>query len=169
MASAKHYIVGVSAISVKEDILDLKSTDLEMELKEKELEKLDAIILVGGLGTRLRMVIDDRPKVLAPINNRPFLDIILDILDRCNFIGRIVLATGYMSEKIIEEYTYNRKYSFEISFSIEDKLLGTGGGIKKALSSTTTNQVLASTETLLWKLICMNLSDHTMKMAQHLL
>lgn len=114
---------------------------MEMESKER-VKKIDAIILAGGLGTRLRTIIDDRPKVLAPINGRPFLDIILNNLSRCNLIGCVVLAVGYMGEKIIEEYVQNRQYSFEIRFSIEDKLLGTGGGIKKALSLTTTKRVL---------------------------
>jgi D-glycero-alpha-D-manno-heptose 1-phosphate guanylyltransferase len=106
------------------------------------MERIDAIILAGGLGTRLRTVISDRPKVLAPVNDRPFLDIILNALNRFNLKGRVVLAIGYMAEKIIEEYGQSNKYPFEILFSIEEKLLGTGGGIKKALSLTTTEQVL---------------------------
>jgi D-glycero-alpha-D-manno-heptose 1-phosphate guanylyltransferase len=106
------------------------------------MERIDAIILAGGLGTRLRAVIDDRPKVLAPINDRPFLDFILDALSKFNLTGRVVLAIGYMAEKIIEQYGWNSKYPFEIQFSIEDKLLGTGGGIKRALALTTTEQVL---------------------------
>jgi D-glycero-alpha-D-manno-heptose 1-phosphate guanylyltransferase len=113
-----------------------------MELKEKELEKIDAIILAGGLGTRLRTIIDDRPKVMAPINDRPFLDIILNSLSQCNLIKCVVLAIGYMSEKIIEEYNSSGQYPFKIHFSIEKELLGTGGGIKKGLSQTTTEQVL---------------------------
>ncbi len=106
------------------------------------MEKIDAIILAGGLGTRLRTVIDDRPKVLAPVNNRPFLDIILDTLSQCHLIGRVILAVGYMAEKIMEEYGQSKKYPFEISFSIEETPLGTGGGIKKALPLTTTKRVL---------------------------
>ncbi|OGV65345.1 MAG: hypothetical protein A2283_05885 [Lentisphaerae bacterium RIFOXYA12_FULL_48_11] len=103
---------------------------------------MDAIILAGGLGTRLRTVITDRPKVLVPINNRPFLDIILNTLSQCNLVGHVILAIGYMAEKIIEEYQQTQKYPYKISFSVEEKLIGTGGGINKALSLTTTEKVL---------------------------
>lgn len=106
------------------------------------MEKIDAIVLAGGLGTRLRDVIDDRPKVLAPVKSRPFLDFILDALSSCKHVGRVVLAVGYMKERIIELYGKNRKYPFEIAFSVEEQLLGTGGAIKQALASTSSKQVL---------------------------
>jgi NDP-sugar pyrophosphorylase family protein len=104
--------------------------------------KCDCIILAGGLGTRLRDVIRDRPKALAPVNDRPFLDIILDNLSRSDVVRHVVLAVGHMAEQIVEEYGRGRNYPFDIRFSIEEKLLGTGGGIKKALSLTTTDRVL---------------------------
>lgn len=107
------------------------------------MEKVDAIILAGGLGTRLRGVLTGIPKALAPINNRPFLDIILSFLNRWDFIGRVVIAVGHMAEKILNEYEGKASYNYEILFSVEEKLLGTGGGIKKALQSTNTDTVLA--------------------------
>ncbi|EKD82345.1 MAG: hypothetical protein ACD_39C01350G0003 [uncultured bacterium] len=106
------------------------------------MEKIDAIILAGGLGTRLRDVVDDRPKVLAQVKNRPFLDFILDALSSWNHVSRVVLAVGYMSERVIEHYGRNRNYPFEIEFSVEKKLLGTGGAIKQALSLTRSKQVI---------------------------
>ncbi len=112
-----------------------------VKIKLKEMKKIDTIILAGGLGTRLSPVVKDRPKVLAQVNGRPFLNIILDSLANYSMIGRMVLAIGHMAEKIIEEYGQNSRYPFEIDFSIEEKLLGTGGGIKKALSLTTTERV----------------------------
>jgi len=106
------------------------------------MKKVDAIILAGGQGTRLRAVVNDRPKVLAPVHGRPFLDIIMNALENSDIVELVVLAIGYMAEQVIEEYGRNREYPFDIRFSIEEKLLGTGGGIKKALSLTTTEQVL---------------------------
>jgi len=103
---------------------------------------VDAIILAGGLGTRLRSVVSDVPKALAPVNGKPFLDLILGAMSRHAFIGRVVIAAGYMAEKIHSQYE-NHSYSFDIAFSEEKELLGTGGAIKKALKHTATDPVLA--------------------------
>jgi len=112
-------------------------------LRTDHMEKLDAIILAGGLGTRLREIIDDLPKVLAPVNNRPFLDVILSFLNKCGCIQRVVIAVGYLADKVIKEYTNRHEYDFEILFSEEKELLGTGGAIRKALPYTKTEDVLA--------------------------
>lgn len=66
------------------------------------MEKLDAIILAGGLGTRLRRIISDLPKVLAPVNNRPFLDVILSFFNKCGFVQRVVIAVGYLADKVMK-------------------------------------------------------------------
>jgi D-glycero-alpha-D-manno-heptose 1-phosphate guanylyltransferase len=107
------------------------------------MEKLDAIILAGGLGTRLREIISDLPKVLAPVNNRPFLDVILSFLNKCGCVQRVVIAVGYLADKVMKEYTDRHEYGFEILFSEEKELLGTGGAIGKALPYTKTEDVLA--------------------------
>ena len=104
---------------------------------------VDAIILAGGLGTRLRGVVADVPKVLAAVRGRPFLDLILETLSRCPFMGRVVIATGYMAEQIHHRYGSGHPHPFDITFSEEKKLLGTGGAIKKALKHTMTDTVLA--------------------------
>ena len=70
---------------------------------EKE-SKMDTIILAGGLGTRLREVVSDLPKPMVSINGKPFLDLILSLLNRCGSIERVILAVGYMADKIIERY-----------------------------------------------------------------
>jgi len=108
-----------------------------------KMKSLDAIILAGGRGTRLSSVVADRPKVLAEVNGHPFLDIILDTLGKCTLIHRVVLAVGHMAEQITGLYNdENKKYPFEIRFSIEERPLGTGGATRKALSLTTTGSVL---------------------------
>jgi len=90
--------------------------------------KVDLILLVGGKGTRLREVVSDRPKPLAPIRGTPFLDLLLNKLMSSPTIGNIILATGYKSEQMQERYQTKR-----ILISEEQEPLGTGGAIKKAL------------------------------------
>ncbi len=100
---------------------------------------MDAIILAGGKGTRLRKTLgNDIPKTLAKINGIPFLDIIINHLKKFEIMKNIILAVGYKKEKIIYRYKNNKN----ILFSKEEKLLGTGGAIKKALSLAKSNEVL---------------------------
>ena len=63
----------------------------------------EAVILCGGKGTRLRNVVSDVPKPLAPINGTPFLSILMHSLV-VQGIKRIILASGYMHQKIVVEY-----------------------------------------------------------------
>jgi D-glycero-alpha-D-manno-heptose 1-phosphate guanylyltransferase len=103
---------------------------------------MDTIILAGGKGTRLKGIVSDVPKPLAPIGGVPFLDILLGQLRKYTLIKRVVLAVGYKSKMIIERYKDKKTYHFEIVFSVEKKLLGTGGAIKKALSLTSSEDVI---------------------------
>jgi NDP-sugar pyrophosphorylase family protein len=99
-------------------------------LIENKLREIDAVILCGGAGSRLRGVVDDRPKPMAQINQQPFLDILIDYF--CGFgLRRFVLCTGYMSE-IIKDYYSHEKSSLEFIVSDEQTLLGTAGSIKNA-------------------------------------
>ncbi|MGA2462879.1 MAG: nucleotidyltransferase family protein [Thermodesulfobacteriota bacterium] len=106
------------------------------------MNPVDVIILAGGLGTRLQQTVPDVPKPLAPINEKPFLDILLAFLNRWDFVERVVIAVGHMSDKVIQRYKDTDLYNFEVYFSIEEKLLGTGGAIKKALQHTATDNIL---------------------------
>jgi D-glycero-alpha-D-manno-heptose 1-phosphate guanylyltransferase len=92
----------------------------------------ECIILAGGFGTRLRSVVSDVPKPMAPIGNRPFLELLMDYLIRFNY-NHIVLSTGYMHEKIADHFgsTYR---GASISYAVEHTPLGTGGGMRNALS-----------------------------------
>lgn len=96
----------------------------------------DIIILAGGLGTRLRGVVSDLPKAMAPVNGKPFLEYILDYISKAGF-QRVILSTGYMS-KSIEDYFHDRYRSLEILYSVEEEPLGTGGAIKLASTKVTT-------------------------------
>ncbi|EOH2258324.1 nucleotidyltransferase family protein [Campylobacter jejuni] len=92
---------------------------------------MQAIILCGGLGTRLKSVIKDIPKPMAPINNKPFLEFIFEYLKRQG-IKEIILAVSYKYE-VIQEYFKDEFLGIKIKYSIEKEPLGTGGAIKEAL------------------------------------
>lgn len=92
---------------------------------------MEAIILAGGFGTRLRHLVPDVPKPMAPVDGRPFLRYILDDLIQKG-VTRVVLAVGYLKEIIID-YFGNSYRGIEIIYSIEDTPLLTGGAVKKAL------------------------------------
>ena len=102
---------------------------------------MDVIILAGGLGTRLRSVVPDLPKPLAPVNGRPFLDTLLEYLDRFSHIRKVVMAIGYRAEAIKERYA-NTHYHFPVAFAYEESPLGTGGGVKNALSLTSGDDII---------------------------
>ena len=91
---------------------------------------MEAIILAGGLGTRLQNVVKDLPKPMADINGQPFLKYLLDYLSGYQ-IERIILSVGYKHE-VIAHY-FGKKYkNIELVYAIEEEPLGTGGGIMNA-------------------------------------
>ena len=99
----------------------------------------EAIILCGGLGTRLKSVLPNLPKPMAPVKNKPFLAFILEYLKRQN-IKKVILAVSYKYE-IIQNYFQNSYLNMEIVYSIEDEPLGTGGAIAEALKFVDQNSV----------------------------
>ncbi|GGZ70932.1 D-glycero-D-manno-heptose 1-phosphate guanosyltransferase [Lysobacter xinjiangensis] len=92
----------------------------------------EAIILVGGLGTRLRPLVSDVPKPLAPVGGRPFLAWVLDAIEASG-IRRVILATGHLSEKV-EEAIGRRWLRMTVDYSVETSPLGTGGAMMQASS-----------------------------------
>lgn len=86
-----------------------------------------AVILAGGLGTRLRSVVPDLPKPMAPISGRPFLEHQLDYWIEQG-VSRFVLSVGYRYEAIVEHFG-NRYKDAELDYVIETTPLGTGGGL----------------------------------------
>ncbi len=90
----------------------------------------EAIILAGGLGTRLRAVVSDVPKPLAPVAGRPFLAWLLDRL-AAHGMRRVVLATGYLADRV-EAVVGPRWAGMEVSYSVEAAPLGTGGALRQA-------------------------------------
>lgn len=93
---------------------------------------MDAVILVGGKGTRLATVVNDLPKPLAPVHGRPFLDYVLDFLQASGLVSRFVLATGHLADKV--EAHYGASYrGTDILYSREPIPLGTGGAVLNAM------------------------------------
>ena len=92
---------------------------------------MQAIILAGGFGTRLQSVVSDVPKPMAPINDKPFLEYMLDELNNSGF-NKAVLAVGYKKESIIN-YFRNKYKNIELVYSVEEEPLGTGGCVKQAM------------------------------------
>ena len=97
---------------------------------------MEVVILAGGLGTRLRSVVSEVPKCMAPVAGKPFLWYLLKYLTQFN-ISRVVLSVGYLREVIFKWIDENKnEFPFEFEYAIEEEPLGTGGGIKLALSKT---------------------------------
>lgn len=92
---------------------------------------MEAIILAGGFGTRLKTVVKDLPKPMALVAGRPFLSILLELLARNGF-SRIILSLGYKAEIVVEHFG-NSFAGMELVYEIEDSARGTGGAIQFAL------------------------------------
>lgn len=97
-----------------------------------------AIILVGGFGTRLRAVLPDLPKPLAPIDNKPFLAHLLNYLKQ-HGITSVIFSVHYLREKF-RDYFQSHYAGIHIAYAEEDEPLGTGGAIVNALSMLNTTQ-----------------------------
>lgn len=103
--------------------------------------QLNAIILAGGLGTRLREVVSDRPKPMALVNNRPFIEYVLQQMFTSKKISNIYICVGYMGQQIIDHvYSMKIPEGKHVYFSYEEELLGTGGAIKKVIKDFNLNE-----------------------------
>jgi len=93
----------------------------------KELPQ--ALLLVGGLGTRLKSVVSDRPKPMALIHDKPFLEWLVLYLKKQG-VRRVVFASGYLAEMIENHFGNGSRWGMEISYSVEEEPLGTGGALR---------------------------------------
>lgn len=90
------------------------------------------IVLAGGKGARLRKVIEDIPKPMSPVLNKPFLEYLLCQLINQGFID-IIISIGYKGDVIKSYFGRGEKWNARITYSYEDTPLGTGGAVKKAV------------------------------------
>ena len=102
---------------------------------------MQAILLCGGMGTRLRSVVSDRPKPMADICGKPFLQYLLEML-RDKGITEVIFALGYMGEMIEEYFQDGSAFGLKIAYSYEEEPLGTGGAIRNAPPKILAEEVL---------------------------
>lgn len=115
----------------------------------------EAILLAGGMGTRLRSVVTDLPKPMAPVGGRPFLEHLFPMLQAAG-IEHAVLSVGYKWE-VIEAHFGREFMGIALDYAVEEQPLGTGGGIKLAFGKTTEQHVLVLNGDTLFKI---DLAEH---------
>jgi D-glycero-alpha-D-manno-heptose 1-phosphate guanylyltransferase len=117
----------------------------------------EAIVLAGGLGTRLQSVVPDLPKCLAPVAGKPFLEYLLDH-GRRQGIGRFIFALGYKTG-LVEAFVKERSAPSEYHFSVEKEPLGTGGAIYQACRFAKGSAVIVLNADTFFALSLQELSD----------
>jgi mannose-1-phosphate guanylyltransferase len=103
-------------------------------------ELVDAILLCGGAGLRLRSVTGNDPKTMAAVAGRPFMELLLKQLQRNGF-ERVILAVGYQRD-VIQSYFGNQACGLRVAYSVETSPLGTGGALRNAAGMVKSNAVL---------------------------
>jgi D-glycero-alpha-D-manno-heptose 1-phosphate guanylyltransferase len=101
---------------------------------------MEAIILAGGMGTRLRKVVTDLPKPMAPVNGKPFLHYLFQWLGKYN-VSKIIISAGYRHE-VIGRHFGDSFNGIPLDYVIEEKPLGTGGAVIRSLKNTGAEDVL---------------------------
>lgn len=94
---------------------------------------MKAIILAGGYGTRLRPVVSDIPKPMAPVAGKPFLEYLILQLKKAR-IRDIILSVGYMGGVIRSYFSDGKSWDVKIEYVEEREPLGTGGGVREAIA-----------------------------------
>jgi D-glycero-alpha-D-manno-heptose 1-phosphate guanylyltransferase len=110
----------------------------------------EAIILAGGLGTRLRDAVPDLPKCMAPVAGRPFVSFVIDYL-RMQGIERFIFSLGYKSG-VIEEFLQKEYPTLDYTSVIEQEPLGTGGAIHLAIKKTVSRNIVVVNGDTLFKI-----------------
>lgn len=110
----------------------------------------EAIILAGGLGTRLRSVVADIPKCMAPVAGKPFIHFIIEFL-KDNGVEHFIFSIGYLHE-VIEKYLQENYSELNYTVSVEHDPLGTGGAIQLACSKASGKNALIVNGDTLYKI-----------------
>lgn len=113
------------------------------------MQSSSIIILAGGLGTRLRSVVSDLPKCMAPANGKPFLNYVIEYFKQQG-ITNFIFSLGYKHE-VIEEYLKKQLSTINYQLSIEQEPLGTGGAIKKACALASNKNIFITNGDTLFK------------------
>ena len=98
---------------------------------DSNMGAVPTLLLVGGMGTRLRSIIPSTPKPLAPVGKKSFLELLVRQLKHQG-IRRLVMSTGYLADQIEDEFRDGQSWNIEIKYSKELRPLGTAGAIRLA-------------------------------------
>jgi D-glycero-alpha-D-manno-heptose 1-phosphate guanylyltransferase len=104
---------------------------VSVESAQGTMSDMKALLLVGGLGTRLRSVVSSKPKVLASIGNESFLELLVRHL-RSQGVRQLVMCTGYLADQVEHEFGDGNRWNVTIEYSKEEIPLGTAGAVKLA-------------------------------------
>jgi D-glycero-alpha-D-manno-heptose 1-phosphate guanylyltransferase len=124
----------------------------------------EAIVLAGGLGTRLQDAIPGIPKCMAPVHQKPFLDYVIQYL-QSQGVTRFVFALGHQAEMVVD-YLQSHPLHHSFAYSIETTALGTGGAIQLALQHCKEENVLIVNGDTLYKTLIENIArSHSLNKA----
>jgi D-glycero-alpha-D-manno-heptose 1-phosphate guanylyltransferase len=124
---------------------------------KSEIKIVEAIILAGGLGTRLRSAVPDLPKCMAPVNGKPFIAYVIQHLQK-EGIEKFIFSLGYKHEYFLA-FLSEQFATINYQLSIEENPLGTGGAIQLACSKATGKNVIITNGDTLYKADISALSD----------
>jgi len=119
---------GIRQIPLLDDdgrVADLVTLD---ELLPQQTLPIQAVIMAGGFGTRLHPLTEKLPKPMLPVGDRPLMEIIIDQLRQAG-IRRVIIATHYLSEKIMTHFGDGQGFGVELNYVTEDRPLGTVGAL----------------------------------------
>ena len=112
-------------------LLDKEGRVVELASCEEFVPQMpmQAVIMAGGFGTRLRPLTDDTPKPMLPVGGKPLMERTIEGMERAG-IKRINVTTHYMPEKITRYFGSGSRYGVELNYVAEDQPLGTAGAIR---------------------------------------
>jgi D-glycero-alpha-D-manno-heptose 1-phosphate guanylyltransferase len=106
---------------------------MAMGKKGGAISTMEAVVLAGGLGTRLKETVAGLPKSLAPIGKHPFLSYLLGWL-RSQGVTEVILAVGHRRKFIVHHYSRHKPHGIRLRYSVENTPLGTGGALRNLRS-----------------------------------
>ncbi len=121
----EHNLLHLPLLDQDQRVIDLVTVN---DLVAVDDHPLQAVIMAGGLGTRMRPLTDDTPKPMLPVGDRPLLEIIVQQL-RDAGINRVNVAVHHASEKIADHFGDGSDFGVEITYANEDRPLGTAGAL----------------------------------------
>ena len=120
-----HLIRQIPLLDEDESVVGLITLD---ELLPNQVLPLNAVIMAGGFGTRLRPLTEEVPKPMLPIGERPLMELMVERLQKSG-IRQVNVTTHYQKERIAEHFGDGQKFGVKINYVTEDRPLGTAGSL----------------------------------------